>query len=167
MIIPSNACLLRSGYSREINILLVAQDKLSNWNGDSIRSYTDREPGVVPAQSTVESFYLMNMGGKALPSPIDRQRQPLSERPLNDDISLKYRFSYLLVFGSATASGRSNKKPHIIRIPPSLSREERKRRQGIPPLDRLVAIHDEVPYNISPSQAGKLLGSVPVRRQLG
>ena len=76
-------------------------------------------------------------------------------------------FFYALPLESATTNGQSIVKTHNTRMPPPLSREERKRRQGIPPLDRLVAIHDEVPYNISPSKAGKLLGAVPVSRQLG
>lgn len=82
------------------------------------------------------------------------------------DIQLIW-FFYASPLESATTNGQSNAKTHITRMPPPLSREERKRRQGIPPLDRLVAIHDEVPYNISPSKAGKLLGAIPVPRQLG
>lgn len=50
---------------------------------------------------------------------------------------------------------------------PTLSREERKRRQGLRPLERLIAVHDEVPYSVGPSQSGRLLGSVPVPDSVG
>ena len=81
-------------------------------------------------------------------------------------ITLDDQVSYRLLFDLATTNGRCIEKKRSTRRPPPLSREERERRQGIPPLKRLVAIHDENPHDIGHSKVGKLLASVPVRRRL-
>ena len=80
--------------------------------------------------------------------------------------TLDDKVSYNSLFDLAPTNGYHTEKKRSTRRLPPLSREERERRQGIPPLKRLVAVHDENPHDIGHSKVGKLLASVPVRRQL-
>ena len=70
--------------------------------------------------------------------------------------------SYQILFEPATTNGSSKEKDHINRWPPPLPHEERKKRQGIPPLERLIAIQDDSSYEIGHAQVGELISSIPI-----
>ena len=50
---------------------------------------------------------------------------------------------------------------------PKLSPEERLRRLGIPPLERLVAVQEDTGYDIGHSAVGDLISATPVGSDKG
>lgn len=80
----------------------------------------------------------------------------------NSRIVLDHLSSYQILFEPATTNGRSKEQTKITRWPPPLPREERKKRQGIPPLERLIAIQDDAPYDIGHAQVGELISFIPI-----
>ena len=80
----------------------------------------------------------------------------------SNQIVLDHRSSSQILFEPATTNGKSTEQTMITRWPPPLPREERKKRQGIPPLERLIAIQDDAPYDIGHAQVGELISSIPI-----
>ena len=85
--------------------------------------------------------------------------EPQGERPSPFDLLCNGRVDDVLALLQQSAGWRDTRRGS--RRPPPLSRRQRSRRRGIPPLERLDAMHD-----IAPLESGQLIASIPIANRL-
>ena len=85
--------------------------------------------------------------------------EPQGELPSPFDLLCDGRVDKVLALIQRRASRQDTRRGR--RRPPSLSRGQRSRRRGIPPLERFDAMHD-----IAPLDSGRLIASFPIANRL-
>jgi|GEM_PF-3836667 len=90
--------------------------------------------------------------------------EPQGERPSPFDLLCDGRVDDVLALVQQSAIRQDTRRAS--RRPPPLSRSQRSRRRGIPPLERLDAMHDIASHDIASLDSGPLIVSVPIANRL-
>lgn len=85
--------------------------------------------------------------------------EPQDERPSPFDLLCEGRIDDVLALVQPRGDQQESRRGR--RRPPALSREQRSRRRGLPPLERLDAMH-----NLTPLEAGRLIASIAITNRV-